>query len=153
MLMQNREDEDEDDDPDPASATNNPALILRRRLHAARATLARVHERVAAWSGATEEASPGALAAQPAAARELGDAAAALGRCLGCRGDEWLDGMLGGGLSFTEFRMLDFNRVRRAADGLEGWAQLVEWGSEKDGVEPPKELFAAIRDELKMPSQ
>lgn len=58
--------------------------------------------------------------------------------------------MLAGRLSFSEFRMLDLNRLRRAADGLDGWARLVEWGSEKDGVEPPKELFAAIRDELKM---
>jgi hypothetical protein len=58
--------------------------------------------------------------------------------------------MLEGRLAFSEYRMLDLSRLKRTADGLEGWAQLVEWGSEKDGVVLPKLLFAAIRDELKM---
>jgi hypothetical protein len=109
-----------------------------------------VHERVAAWDAATDSASPGALAAQAAVAGDLRGAERVLARALACGADGWLDGMLAGGLAFTEFRMLDFNRVRRAADGLEGWSQLVEWGSEKDGVEVPKELIAAIKDELKM---
>jgi hypothetical protein len=86
---------------------------------------------------------------------EVGDASTTLTQYLTCRGSEWLDGMLKGRLSFSEFRCLDLIRLQRTADGLNGWAQLVEWGSEKDGVEPPKELFSAIRDELKMemPSQ
>ena len=89
--------------------------------------------------------------AQRRVVQEVAEVREVLTEYLTNNGSEWLDEMLRGGMSFSEFRDLDVNRLRWAADELLAWAQLVELDWTKNAkCEAPEELFLVLRDVLKM---